>query len=64
MFQSGFRTHHSTEIAMIKVENNVRTNLDSNKSSVLVLLDMSAAFDTVNHQILLDRFSANVALCC
>lgn len=43
MFQSGFRTHHSTDAAVLKVVNNIRTNLDSNKSSVLVQLDLSAA---------------------
>lgn len=62
MFQSGYRTYHSTEKALLKVVNYIKSNLDSNKPSDLVLLELSDAFDTVDHQIILDKSSPHVGL--
>jgi Reverse transcriptase (RNA-dependent DNA polymerase) len=52
--QSAYRRHHSTETAIICVMNDMINVLDRGHVGALMLLDMSAAFDTVDHSILVD----------
>jgi len=51
--QSAYRAHHSTETAVAKVLSDILTVLDTDDIGMLTLLDLSATFDTVNHDILL-----------
>ena len=55
-FQSAYRQCHSTETTLLKVQNDILMNLNSQRVTLLLLLDLSAAFDTVNHGVLLNRF--------
>ena len=56
-FQSAYKLYHSTETALVRVQNDILRAIDSKQSVILLLLDLSAAFDTVNHSILLSRLS-------
>ena len=56
-FQSVYRSNHSTETALLHVLDEVYIGCDSKKASILTLLDLSAAFDTIDHRILLERLS-------
>lgn len=62
IFQSGFRTKNSTESALLKVTNDILLSIDSGKSVALMMLDLSAAFDTLDHAILIDRLRDYVGI--
>ena len=51
-YQSAYRTGHSTETALLEVLDGVYTAADDKQISVLIGLDLSAAFDTVDHSLL------------
>ena len=54
-FQSAYRQHHSTESALLNIHNDILLNMAKGSVTALTLLDLSAAFDTIDHTILLDR---------
>ena len=53
--QSAYRKHHSTETELIKVYDDLLKATDNGQMSALWLLDLTAAFDTVNHELLMAR---------
>ena len=61
--QSSYRQFHSTETALLKVMNDVLMKMNSQEVTLLVMLDLSAAFDTVNHDILIKRLHDDVGIC-
>ena len=61
-YLSAYKKQHSTETALIRVHNDVLRALDNRQSVLLLLFDLSAAFDTVDHQILLSRLAERFGL--
>ena len=57
-FQSAYRPFHSTETALLRIQNDLLLSIENKKISALVFLDLSAAFDTIDHKILLSRLSS------
>ena len=62
-FQSSYRQNHSTETALVKVTNDILIKMNTQEVTLLVMLDLSAAFDTVNHNILLKRLNEELGIC-
>jgi hypothetical protein len=60
--QSAYRANHSTETAVLKVLADILRAVDSGDLTVLALLDLSAAFDTVDHGTLLHRLRNSYGL--
>ena len=55
--KSAYRSHHSTETALIRIVNDMFQAADAGCATVPVALDLSAAFDTIDHDVLLSRHS-------
>ena len=52
-FQSAYRSGHSTETALLRIQNDIVKAIGEQKVVLLTMIDLSAAFDTVNHECLL-----------
>ena len=53
--QSAYRAFHSTETALLRVSNDINLALDNHDDVVLVLLDLSSAFDTIDHNVFMNK---------
>ena len=60
--QSAYRKCHNTETALVKISNDLLLSADNKQISILALLDLSAAFDTLDHSILLNRLKESFGL--
>ena len=54
--QSAYKSSHSTESALLKIKNDIASSVDSGKAVALTLLDLSVAFDMIDHSLLYDWF--------
>ena len=60
--QSAYRPNHSTETALLRVHNDIMRALNDKMDIVLIMLDLSAAFDTIDHDILLNRLQSRFGI--
>ena len=61
-FQSAYREKHSTETALLRVQNDILAYLDEGKGVILCLLDLSAAFDTIDHDVFFQRLFSKLGI--
>ena len=55
--QYGFRKKLSTELALVDMSDNIARSLDNKKLTIGIFVDLSKAFDTLNHEILIDKLA-------
>ncbi len=60
---SAYRQGHSTETALVKVQSDILRNMENQKVTLLVLIDLSATFDTVDHDIAMNVLQSKYGIC-
>ena len=60
--QSEYRNNYSTETALVKVQKDIAEALDKKRVAVLVILDLSSAFDVIDHGIKLTRLQHSIVV--
>ena len=63
-FQSAYHKHYSTETSLIKLTNDILWSMEKQQMTAIAILDLSAAFNTVDHEILLQILEQNFGLSC
>ena len=63
--QSAYKRHHGTETSLLKIQSDLLLAMDDHKASLVVFLDLSAAFDTIvfDHTNLVNRLRNDYGLC-
>ena len=61
-YQSAYRKNHNCETSLVKLVNDILWNMDRQLVTSIVILDLSAAFDTVDHDLLLDILEARFGI--
>ena len=61
-YQSAYKKHNSTETALLKVKDDILKAMDKSHIVFMVLLDLSAAFDTIDHGVLLKRMKTDLGI--
>ncbi|CAL4157377.1 unnamed protein product, partial [Meganyctiphanes norvegica] len=56
-YQYGFRKGHSTTQALVELTDNLKTSIDNGNYACGIFIDLTKAFDTVNHSILIDKLN-------
>ena len=60
--QSGYRRHHSCETLLIKMVDDIDKHINENQAVALILLDLSAAFDTIDHKLLIEKLQIDYGI--
>ena len=60
--QSAYKPNHSIDTAFVCVQNDILRAMDNQNIVIVLLLDLSAAFDTVDHNVMLHRLSHDVGM--
>ena len=61
-FQSAYRKGHSTETALLRIQNDILRSLDKSRGVLVVSIDLSAALDTIDHDILASRLHERMGI--